>query len=101
VTLDGVLRLMDKKIPGGQIDKNKCIAIEFKLNDATPLTTFQTSIKNKVNTTSNLFNIRNTNKISQQNDDAILRNVDMVKIESFIKVWSDGNGNILDVKKEL
>ncbi len=88
-------------MPGGQIDKNKCIAIEFKLNDATPLTTFQTSIKNKVNTTANLFNIRNTNKRSQENNTARLTNEDTIKIESFIKVWSDGNGNILDVKKEL
>jgi hypothetical protein len=89
------------KILGQEIlDFNDAIVLETKLSIGTPLTTPQTSALAKVKTTSNTFDVRSVNNGSTTNATFSLgsspsASSKTVKINDYIKVYSDGTGNVI------
>lgn len=77
---------------------NNAIVLETKLSSTTALTTPQTNALAKVKTTSNTFDIRSLSKTSTTNNAYSLgasTSRKTVKVTDYIKVNSDGIGNII------
>nr|WP_319399907.1 hypothetical protein [uncultured Carboxylicivirga sp.] len=77
------------------LDKNKVVVLESKLSSGTNLTTPQSNALTKVKSNSNAFDIRSISKKSASGKTS-LSNSDNLKVNDFMKVWSDGKGGVID-----
>lgn len=77
------------------LDFDNAIALEIKLSSGTNLTTPQGNALTKVKSSSNTFDIRSISKQSIS-DNFSLGNADNLKVNDFIKVWSDGKGGVIN-----
>ncbi len=86
--------LVKKKIVLGQeiLDLDNAIVLETKLSSTTRPTGPQINAIDKVKTSSNTFNIRSVSQEGVFNNTYTIGNTNQLKINDFIKVYSDGVG---------
>ena len=77
------------------LDYDNAISIETKLSQNTNLTTPQNHALTKVKSTENTFDIRSISKQSESGNYS-LGNSDNLKVNNFLKVWSNGQGGIIN-----
>lgn len=75
------------------LDKNNVVVLETKLSSGTNLTTPQGNALTKVQSNSNNFDVRSVSK--QNTNGYTITNSDNLKINDFIKVYSDGDGSVI------
>lgn len=76
------------------LDKSNVVVLESKLRSTTNLTTPQSNALTKVKSGANSFEVRSISK--EGFEGSSISNSDHLKINDFIKVWSDGQGGVID-----
>lgn len=78
------------------LDLDNAIVVETKLNYGTNLTTPQSNGLTKIQSNDNVLNTRSVEIENLNGTDMFIRQGDQLKVNDFIKVWSDGTGNAIE-----